>query len=318
VRVHLDGMGLVGSFLAQELARASIPFTWSDFDITLRSARAEGAVHSPMCSAWKASTGCIYPTDDPEERAGFEAWQFWQHLPWAKPYVEEADWWFNTKSAPHHKRKVAVVEGPAPLRRLAGTRSMHWNSQRFVNDTRARFAEFLIIQGGLRTPHTVVSHGFGPRLDHVVWGWSALASLVPGRADAEPLFNGERRPAFYGREGRFVWGYAYPCPGTPYWYVGSSMISQARPAFADQPRHLEVTPKFTKWCTTFRRLMGGAVAIRSAYNIEEGWRPYPAASDSAYVVRRDDGALHVRPMGASGVRLAPLLVRAVFKELGLL
>ena len=304
-------MGLVGCFLAQELSRASIPFTWSDLDVARNEA---GATGLPRSYAWRASTGCIYPSDEPDERAAYNEWHRWKRFDWALPFVEEGRWWFNTKKPPHLKKKAAVIEGPAPLRQLKDETSLHWNSQRFVAATRAKFADRVILQADIQPSNTVVSHGFGPRLDHVVWGWSGLADLTPGRPEAEELFKGPTRPAFYSREGRFIWGYAYPCPGTPFWYVGSSMIAQK------VPKNLATAEKFTKWCSTFRRLTGGNVAIRSAYNIEEGWRPYPAASDTALVTRREDragGALHVRPMGASGVRLAPLLVRAVFKELGL-
>lgn len=276
-RVHLEGMGFLGSYLAWRLDQAGIPFTWEDrnSDIT----------------AWRASTGSVYPSGDPVEWACYMQWR--ASLLTAPDavslYLAAVPYWYTSKGAPHGGRWPAARD--LGYIRQHGVWSIHVNVQSWVRATRRALAE-------RRVPAPpdavrVIAHGFSARLAGYVWGWSRRVRL---RYDTDTFGP---RACFYCREGRFKLAYAYPVPGEPdTWYAGSSMIPQkaARP--------LEVDSKYQRWLEDFTRLTHGNVEVEPRADIVQGWRPKPAAGDDD-LLRPVGGALVVRPMGASGVRLAP-------------
>jgi len=316
--IHIQGMGLLGCFLAQELHHHGVPFTWYDATSMLQGK------NPPGTQAWRASTGCIYPSSEPQEEQAYNLWdQSWRHRSWSYPHLEEALWWFNGKVLPHTNGEYRVVQSVNGINRT-NKNSLHWNSQAFVTATRDRFRSLERVQSYPSADPVVVAHGFdlGPLKPetYYAWGWSAQVELSFSPALGALTFGGtfRGRPAFYLRNGRFVWAYAYPRPGTQFWYAGTSMINQ-KPGKA---KELEVPSKFAKWVQTFSQLSGGHVQISNVWpETAQGWRPYGADENAPLVapfplagVAR---ALRVKPMGASGVRLAPLVVQALFKGLGL-
>ena len=93
MRVHLEGMGLQGSlllYLLQQKNLANLELTWNDID-------------SPH-TAWKASTGAIYPANSTkfgDDHACHQRWGEWHELGWFQPYLERCNFWFSQKSPPH-------------------------------------------------------------------------------------------------------------------------------------------------------------------------------------------------------------------------
>jgi len=289
--IHLEGMGVLGSFIAWTLHQRGVQFTWHDIDSSV--------------NAWRASTGAVFPTGEVEDIDGMRMWQHWLATPSAQlqASTERASWWYCTK-APAHGAKGKPIADLGALKRHP-VDSIHFNAQNFVPATRVRFDSQRV--GCAPTgAQLVVSHGFNERLDHYVWGWTRLVQL---QCDSRMLVAG--RPSIYCREGRFVMAYAYPIAGTSYWYAGSSLIVQKK------PHDLDVQKKYDTWLKHFTRLTGGLVKVVGAAQFLTGWRPRGLATDGQWWRRRADGALLLKPHWHNGVRHAPLVVNALFKELGL-
>jgi hypothetical protein len=286
--IHVEGMGVVGSLLAWQLEARGVAWSWSD--------------NESKVNAWSASTGSIFATGEASDMACMEVWDSWRRrAPWAKHLahcVEEAAWWYSTKAAPHGSKLKHVSEFRG-LRR-GPKNSLHFNSQLFVPETR----KLLASRRELAPPkgaRVIVSHGFGSRLSHYVWGWARLVRI-------EGLEQNSLRPCVYLRKGKFVMAYAYPVPNTPYWYAGSSLISQ------QTPKDLTVLDKYARWKTNFEELSGGAVQVVEESEFLTGWRPVPLSDREPLLKLSQDGSVLVRPQGHSGVRKSPAIVSAVLRE----
>ena len=280
--VHLQGFGFLGTYIGIRLEKEGIPFTWSDTDAAV--------------TAWRACTGAIYPSGHALDMECYDRWS--GRSP--SDVFAVADYWYSTKGAPH--------EGRWPARRDIGSMrlhalpSYHVNAQRWVEQARRRYAE-LRTERKPTSSTLVVAHGFGQRLDHVVWGWTRHVRLRFDRAVFGPS------PAFYCREGRFTMAYAYPTPGeSGVWYAGSSLIVQRT------PKQLEIAPKYARWETTFKRLTAGLVEVEPVGQFMQGWRPAGRPEDERMVVRTAEGWA-IRPLWHSGVRWAPAIADAVVQAL---
>jgi hypothetical protein len=129
-----------------------------------------------------------------------------------------------------------------------------------------------------------------------------------------PAFReGGARPAFSLRLDRFQTAYAYPKPGTSLWYIGSSMVRQS--TTRDRPGEAERALR--RWHAIVEEATGGLVQAEVVSEPTQGWRPAPAPYDKGPFAREVSGVLCVRPMGASGVRLAPRVVDDVLATLNL-
>lgn len=305
LRVHVEGLGVTGSLLAYHLERWGCKWTWHD-------ANAER-------TAWKASTGAIYPAGAPGslDWECYAVWAEWlgagrlKELPYPAKHFEPATYWYSTKSPPHGGRYKVLWQDKRSGLSLAEPLSYHLNAQTFVPATRRQFKGRVL----LGPPHNgdvdayIVAHGFGQRLHHVVWGWTVPVQLrLPVR-----MADGYR-PAFYFREGRFVMAYAYPMPGTEFWYAGSSLIRQA------VPRELEVPPKLHRWRKTFERLSGGSLKVTEARldAALQGWRPAERDPHCLPVVdhqRPGKTTLRVPPLWHSGIRHFPRVLQQLRAKL---
>lgn len=301
-RVHLEGMGLTGCLLAHQLAANGVDFTWNDID-------------APQ-TAWRASTGAIYPCGRPGS-IDFEAYRRW-HL-WAKrglltEHFEEASYIFNHKQPPHHGQYDMAPLNDC-MQMAMGLPSYHLNAQTFVPFTRdlfvgQRYQSYDKLSGRRQL---IRSHGFGERRSHSYWGWTRLVKLeLADRPGQDPLFLG-RRPAFYFREGRFIMAYAYPVPGTPYWYSGSSIIKQK----LGKEHDLSVNDKFDRWHRNFERLSGGAVRVVGLGPTLTGWRPSRSKEDREWTTMGGDGVIRVPPLWNSGIRHFPMVWGTLAPLLGI-
>lgn len=286
LRVHLEGMGIVGSYLAWRLFMDDIPFTWNDTEQRIQ--------------AWRASTGAIFPSGHSEDQQALAVWRGHLDEGHFGDFMEEAAYVFCTKAPPHGGR---YEWSPlAETIKLAGESSLHLNAQQWVPFTRRVFAA---ARKAERPPgaQVVVTHGFGPRLARFMWGWTVPVVL---RTAVEL----ERRQCLYFRRGRFVMAYAYPIPNTDEWYAGSSLLSQR------VPKPLEVRPKYRLWRDTMLELGDGyviGIAVRGMP--EQGWRPVPHEGDTAWVTLEPDGRLAARPLWHSGIRHAPHIYNALLEAL---
>ncbi len=296
MHVHLEGMGLQGALLAHRLAMYGVPFTWHDTDVE----------HT----AWKASTGAIYPADSENHGPDRECWKVWKSWYEAKQFdvehLEKSAGLVFLTNKPPHGGQYAWTTVKGDLKRGLEP-SFHLNAQTFVPAMRDRF-EHLRSGPPSAAPHIyIVTHGWGERFSHAYWGWTRLVQL-----DRHEKF-GQLRPAFYLRPHRFLMAYAYPVPGTRWWYAGSNIIKQK----AGKLKELEAAPKYEKWKAAFEELGEGMVKVTEEGPFLTGWRPAAADSDEAWV-RRKGNRLLLRPLWNSGIRHFPKQWAGVAAQLGLI
>lgn len=288
--LHIEGMGVLGSALAWRLDSLGAPFTWHD------------AAHA--FAAWPASTGSIYPSGIASDQACYQLWDAWYHMPpWRgkveAQLIEPADYWYSSKATPHGGPwRASRDEGALRLHALP---SYHVNVQSFVSATRGAF------EGQRRTEPpagalVVEAHGNNARLVRYTWGWSAPIEL-----EVSERIRGALRPCIYVASGRYRFAYAYPKPGTRFWYAGSSMIAQ-RP---DKARELTTAPKYQAWRELFLASCDGLVKrVEIVGAAAQGWRPIGDAADTELAIWHQ-GRILVRPCGSLGVTRAPAVAEAV-------
>jgi len=298
MRIHLEGMGLQGALLAHRLALYGVPFSWHDIE----------AEHT----AWKASTGAIYPADSTNhgpDREAWKVWKFWHaagqfdhnHLERSTGLV------FCTKKPPH--MGDYSFEKIAGGLKLGSEPSFHFNAQTFVPAMREKFADCRRIIA----PHKnafdryIITHSWGERLDRTYWGWTRLVQLT------FPGLGVSWRPAFYFRPNRYLMAYAYPVPGTPWFYAGSSIIQQR----LGKLRNLEAPPKYEKWKHNFEAIAQGQVKVIEEGEYLTGWRPAAAPTDEAWV-RVKGNVITLRPLWNSGIRHFPAQWKGVAPQLRLI
>lgn len=297
MRVHIEGMGVNGCLLAHLLHQYGVEFTWHD--------TYEERV------AWQASTGAIYPSGSTKFGPDMECLYIWVN--WHSEQVfgdttEQSPYVFSTKAPPHQGRYEFGPCGDGL--NVALPQSIHLNAQRLVVWTRAAFADKEISAESAwhqACDFYIRAHGWGDRLGHVYWGWTRLVTLK-----YDESWFGALRPCFYFREGRYIMAYAYPVPGTPYWYAGSSIIKQR----ADRRRSLEMEHKYARWRENFERLGNGFVTVDEEADFIEGWRPAASPEDEAWI-RRSGNVLTVRPLWNSGIRHFPKQWAGIAQQLGI-
>lgn len=299
MKVHIQGMGLIGSMLAWTLYRSDVQFTWND-------------THQKV-KAWKASTGCVYPCGDPTEMEAYHQWRRWHEkgAPWEKKLdniTEEAAYWFITRKPPHDG-DYKIIQDISPMR-MGEFPTVQVNVQQLVKGTREFFAKQETEPGGWdpRSTQLVKAHGFTEeRLTHYKWGWSAKAEVHFSRKLIHAS-NGWRICADLKRGMVSPLIYAYPMPGTNLHYIGSSIIRQTT------PKKLHIPSKIDFWTTEVEELTEGLVSLVDVKEYREGWRPCGEPEDKK-LVRRIGDALVVRPMQHSGVRLSPLVMSKIMRKL---
>ena len=277
-KIHLQGLGVVGSLLALKLHQQGQRFTWND-------------IEAPI-NAWQASTGTIYPSGDPVDTWSYEAWlrNYFGEL----PEFCSATYCFLSKRPPHGGKYPFELVGPFGI---ASHPSFHLNAQVLVPRVRKQFADCRVEKapaGAL----TVVTHGFGQRLERYLWGWAVKVRLNSRHDQVD---------CYYMRVGRFKLAYAYPIPLEPGWfYAGSSLISQRH------PRELNIAPKFENWKRHVKQHTGLRVMEQGA--ALQGWRPVAAKTDTP-LLRKMNGQWVIRPQWSSGIRHAPGIVETLLGRL---
>jgi hypothetical protein len=296
-KVHLVGMGLLGSLTAWMLDKYRIRFTWEDSNNDV--------------NAWKACTGACYPSGDELDRRCYDQWQEWlrgETGPFPKFAMQTCAYWVDgqTKSLPHGLvQPVVVNQGPM---RLVG-RSFHIDAQRFVKHTREAFG--LYRKNPLPLSTQLVSHGFHHRTTRYLWGWTRLVRL---KIPANMWYYG--RPCLYLRRNRFQFAYAFPKPYSRWWYAGSSLVNQL------QPKSLNSTPRYDHWKEWFAELTDGQVRVTAEGEYMEGWRPVGESVSGhdagAYDLEAKHGRVYFPPVPTGGFRHFPAVWEkvAALLELG--
>lgn len=294
--IHLEGMGWLGSLVAHQLADDGVAFTWHDID-------------SPWV-AWRASTGCVYPSGEPREARDHADWLRWVDKAWWPPgAVEPVAYWFSHKAPPHGAR--CRLAGDLGWARLADIAAVQVDVPRVVEATRETYAARRR-PGPPAEPHLLVrAHGFTERQKAYLWGFSAEVALEvdPALIEVCPL-----RPSFYANAGRNQVAYAYAAPGRPgVWLAGSSRCYQR------QPRELDAARHFERWERQFTAAFEGRLRVRTVGAYRQGWRPRPANADTGKPTvrpRRGNGPeVVLPPMCGNGVRCAPTLLAEVRQAL---
>jgi hypothetical protein len=303
MRLHLSGMGVLGSLTAWQLHLRGIDFTWDDSEEKI--------------NAWGASTGACYPSGGEVDTKCHATWIDWAtNGIYPSKVVEVCSYWVDrlTKSLPHGLE--ADVEKEFKGVRLVG-KSVHLDAQRLVTLTRLEFGDRRRKSAALSKPGAVrlVSHGFSKRRARYLWGWTRLVKLK-----YPPAVSVSGRPSFYLRKNRFQFAYCYPQAGTEWWYAGSNLISQ------HEARSLKILPKYEAWKARFEELANGAVKVSEEGQMLEGWRPAKAgklsgtegyASDGGSFIEREGQAVYYPVMASNGFRHFPQLWEQIETELAI-
>lgn len=235
MRIHISGMGITGSFIANALYRVGVEFTWHD-------------IQSPY-NAWQACTGCIYPSGDAAEQRDYHIWQQWaEGFP-----VEPASYWFNSKQAPHGA--AGTIQHAGEFSQLSDN-TYHLNAQQFVEHTRQRF---ILFKGTPRKAHTIIhTHGWRK---YYLWGWSGIASV---EFNDSIQHASSLRPSFVWRQHRYQMYYFYPRAFTAEYYIGTAQIRQKKPS----KRNVEgILQSF------YQAIPEKLLKSMEIHEIREGWRP---------------------------------------------
>lgn len=299
MRIHLEGLGLVGSLLAIGLAAEGVRFTWNDTDEEF--------------TAWKASTGCVFPTE--EDFATYSSWMLRiqsgspAFMSRVSDVIELGRWCYIAALPPHGGSKVGIqkIAEVGPLK-ISSAHSLHVNVQRLVKRTRRCFAE----QRRSTPPSkslVIITHG-DEEARHFVWGWSAKVD-VRLSDELQTQIGNLVRPCLYLRKG-YAMTYLYPLPGTSHYYGGTSTIVQK------SQRHRDPEGHYRTWKEDLRTLTGGHARVTgyAPASLREGWRPAP--EPGAPQVRRTGARrIVVAPQAGNGLRHFPLYWNALAEELNL-
>lgn len=297
-KIHIEGMGLMGCLIATAFERDGIDFTWNDTD--------------EKVTAWKASTGCVFPTGEPSEIANYNEWINWLHCQnefgsWMRTHMERGLWTYISFAPPHDGRKVGVLE----LTRLghlavSNMSTLHLNVPMFVAQTSEKFA-------GARADRRpdqelIVSHGY-KRAVRYGWGWSCRASLKLSDELLAALQGA--RPCLYLRKGYLMY-YAYPMPATDQFIVGTQNVSQK------EPKERDTDTPYLKWLEHLEKTVGDHVWVRKLFDstMQQGWRPYGEEGTKDVVrTKREPRTYFVKPQSGNGLRMFPGTYRALRKAM---
>lgn len=271
MRLHIEGMGVMGCLIGQLLERCEIPFTWNDTDAPVK--------------AWPACTGVIYPSG---HRLDLENHRRWTLAEWmCSGFREYGRWCYYSAKPPHGG--TLVQRGAYKNIKVSEAHTVHINAVRMVEECRRRWRDW---EGTTHGALTIVSHGFTPGIIHRwSWGWTALVELEPS-STLERLCR-PYRPCYYMRDG-YVLDYAYPVPGTRYWYAGTTLCTQRA------PKQLDAEPKLLAWTERFSDKIAGAARLTNIGPLRTGWRPVP--KPGAALLHEVDKRLYIRPQYGSALR----------------
>ena len=332
MKIHINGMGLVGCFLALRFEAEGWEFTWSDPD--------PYGKNDNVPQAWKASTGCAYPSGDPTEFAAYERIRklvqtYRQEDFHIRRNCEQALYAYLSKGIPHDGAKNKLLKRVDKLDRPFGNAddlnqfnflnypSIHLNAQEFVPDIRRIFSDRFSENKPEKDRLIVNSSGFLECVrSHVVWGWNVVAPVSYGKGDLYlgstlGLFSKEfgdfdkpNRICFNLQTDRYSYHYIYPCPRTDLHYIGTSMIFQKR------WKPLEVAPKVEKLFAKIYEVFGkGNIKIGKVVSGSQGWRPVSKFPPDYSIMVEENGrklpTIQVLPQGANGWRMHPVYCDAV-------
>jgi hypothetical protein len=280
--VHLRGFGLIGSLLAHTLSDAGIDFSWFDIDLQTPN----------KACAWKASTGCVYPSGEDLDKRNYAKIRTLRAV---SERLETANYAFTQKSIPHHSadRELQVAKTIGGLK-ILNRPSYHLNVQAFVEHTRELFKDR--ISEDPRGALVVNSNGFHSlKPTSYRWGWHCEATVAIEHPD---LYNMVGRTCFNLKEGRFNNTYLYPKPGTDKYYFGTHFI------FQNKIKPLETSSKIA-WCLKHaqEQLEGIAEVYVDTSTCVEGWRP--AFLEDSNNVLMHNNELFIKPQMANGLRHHP-------------
>ena len=287
LKVHIKGFGLIGSLLAWELTERKIDFSWHDED------------HP---SAWKASTGCIYPSGDPFDNLNYNLWLKKFSGDTTAPiqlFAESVDYGFTQKSIPHgnNSKELKVVNSVGNIK-ILNKQSMHFNVQKFVNFSRNFFFSVStpVDPSGALVVH---AHGFHKhRPTDYRWGWS-IRCKVSGE-----VFDKHPRMCLNAKEGRFINAYLYPRPMTDDYYLGTHFIYQKN------QKNLEIGNKVENIISHIKKVTDGQVDIQTDGVATVGWRPaYVSEFPHAFI--QESNQMYITPKSANGLRHAPSYIKEI-------
>lgn len=309
--IHVSGVGVLGAFVCEALARRQVPFTWDD-------------VEHPA-NSWTVCTGAIIPYDDAEDSWYAQGYRFWREVVLDQPsgtfdpLVETVRLVYALKGVPGRLRAskpVPLAETPDGVRLWVELKpAWQLHAPQFVEAMRARFSEQRVagVPDG-----AVVIRCWGvndPDARPIpLWGWARLVRLEPrarcpfwataGGYRVSLHFNDPAQPG-----ARY---YFQPLAGTDLWWAGSDRVRQKAPV---QPNPTKYVDKFL---TAAERVWGRWMTVIPADDvIRHGWRPEERnqAWKAGPPARWINGVLVPRPHARNGSQCGPLLAHTVVNML---
>lgn len=282
-------MGVVGSILARTLEKENIPFTWEDSNSTT--------------VAWKASTGCVYPSGEATDKINYE--RFEDSARRLGMEYEVAEYCFSQNSIPHKDGdKTLMVSRQEECLKFVNKPSFHVNVQDFVEQTRMDMIDFRSDGSGQPSgaPLVVHAHGFHQaETTDYRWGWSAEADVILAKPQ-------KQRICFNLKEGRFIIAYLYPKPGTNRYYIGTHFIYQKT------AKELDLKDKHLRTLAHIQGKVGEFAQIVPDWStVQFGWRPAYTESEEAVIER--NGELFLKPQMANGLRHHVTFMEEVISEI---
>lgn len=302
MKPHVSGVGLLGSFLVNELHHRGIEFTWSDSETAF--------------SAWRASTGAVIPCEDGDTEPSAFGYRFWrdgfQARSYIKPHLEQVETIYVMKNPPARvtRRWKPDLIGPNRVWRepLPG---WQFDVESFVAAARARFAARRISEA---EPGQLVVRARGVMETRirpvVVWGWRVPATIEPqddrmwSRSGLRPVFH------FNDPERTFERFYFYPrATHSAIWWCGSESVLQRAPEFADE----RARAGFLKYQWTVQERFRDLLNVRyDASQLTQGWRAKPRVAHKAllgapwrWCFEASMSELVTMPLYKSGVQCGP-------------
>lgn len=303
MRIHLEGLGLMGSLLIPHLVDDGHEVTWDDTE--------EVRVQS-----WRASTGAIMPFGDDDSMQGLRLWIRMIRTPSTfrelyRRLTERATFCYYSQNPPHGGKAYGVEE----VAKVGGVRvsnqySYHIDAQQVVQVARSHFRGMRAREWKKTKPDLrIVTHGWRPEvIGAYSWGWSAMVQAYVSNEVQEALRT--KTGCFYMRNGYQI-AYLYPVGRTGMHYAGTTLITQK-----GGPKNNDPQPHFERWQKQIEEFSEGHLRGDLLYpaTLQQAWRPKPK-DEQVDMVWQEGRTIFLRPAYGNGIRMFPLYLQHLREHL---
>jgi hypothetical protein len=313
MKIHVSGVGALGSFVVWELSRRGVNFTWDD-------------IESPH-AAWFATTGAIIPCEDRDTSPFAMGYKFWRDtaVHWSEftSFLEPVRTIYCQKNPPQRVTRKWTNNGskqnPLWFEDLPG---WQFDMDGFVVDTRETFKTQRVDAPPKRGSVYLMCRGVGreqPEPPTVLWGWRSWATLAPATGCPFAWGPQDQRPVihFNDAERSFERYYFHPVANNrDWWWCGSEAILQKEP----ESRSERAKRGYELFLETAAKRFGDWLKVYPVSDVVQGWRPKPnkvildaLGDESVWEVR--PGVWSAIPLPKSGVQAGPYHANRIIERM---